>query len=162
MSRRNDRNARASSAVMIEPVDHGADGPAALARRVVEVPTDIAGVSCRQVVEPGPLAGLRLEQRQADAAAELARLWRAALPGREAPMGYAGGGRSGRHLSPEEEREAGEAARLYRDALDACQWAVGVRGVIALETCIIHHQQARLSSHLPRALTALADHFGVL
>jgi hypothetical protein len=56
----------------------------------------------------------------------------------------------------------GAVGRLYRDALDACQWAVGVRGVIALETCIIHHQQARLSSHLPRALTALADHFGVL
>jgi hypothetical protein len=163
MSGRNNSNARARAAVIAQPViDRGADGPAALARRLVEVPTDAAGVTARQVVEPGPLAGIRLEQRQADAAAQLAQLWRDALPGRECPAGYAGGGRAGRHLSPEEEWAAGEAAREYRDALDAVQWATGVRGVIAVESCIIHREDGRMTSHLPRALTALADHFGCL
>lgn len=142
------------------PADRGADGPAALARRLVQLPTDRAGVYCRQVVEPGPLAGIRLDQRQLDAAAELSRLWREALPGREAPGAYAGGGQAGRHLSPEEERVAGDAARDYRAALDAVHWSVGLRGVIALETALIYHQQAHHRGLLPQALAALADHWG--
>lgn len=141
--------------------DRGADGPAALARRLVQVPTEAAGVYCRQVVEPGPLTGLRLEQRQLDAAAELCRLWREALPGREQPMAYAGGGRAGRHLSPEEERAAGEAARAYSDALDGVQWACGPRGVMVIEAIVIHHGASQFAAHLPKALTALADHFEV-
>jgi hypothetical protein len=164
VSRRNDRNARARAATVAQPaIDTGADGPAALARRLVEVPTEQAGVVARQVIEPGPLTGFRLEQRQRDAAAELVRLWQVALPGRDLPMGWGNGGRAGvRHLSPEEELEAGEAARAYRDALDQVQWSCGVRGVIAVETTLIHREQARLVAHLPRALTALADHFGLL
>ena len=143
-----------------EPVDHGATGPAALARRLVQVPTEAAGVYCRQVVDPGPLAGLRLEQRQLDAAAELTRLWREAQPGRDRPGGYGGfGGGGSRHLSPEEEQAAGDAARDYRAALDAVQWAMGVRGVIALETALIYRERAHHAGLLPGALQALADHW---
>jgi hypothetical protein len=164
VSKRHGSNARARAATILQPViDRGADGPAALARRLVEVPTDAAGVTARQVVEPGPLAGIRLDQRQADAAAQLAQLWRDALPGRDRPAGYGCRGTAGtRALTPDEEREAGEAARAYRDALDAIQWAVGVRGVIAIETAVIHREAAHHVAHLPRALTALADHFGLL
>lgn len=141
------------------PADRGADGPAALDRRLVQMPTEQAGIYCRQVIEPGPLQGLRLEQRQLDAAQELTRLWREALPGRAQPMAYAGGGRSGRHLSPEEERVAGQAARDYRAALDAVQWQCGVRGVIALETALIYRERAHHAGLLPGALGALADHW---
>lgn len=163
MSRR-DRNARASHLATTALVaDRGADGPAALARRLVQLPTEAAGVYCRQVVEPGPLAGLRLEQRQLDAAAQLARLWTEALPGREQPMGYGNGGRAGvRHLSSDEERAASEAARAYMDGLDAVQWACGIRGVIAVETAIIHRGASHHAGQLPAALRALADHFGCL
>lgn len=157
MSRR-----RADALLGVEAADRGATGPAAMARRLVQLPTERAGVYCRQVVERGPLAGLDLEQRQWDAAAELVRLWRDALPGREQPMGHGNGGRAGaRHLSPDEEQAAGEAARTYRDALDAVQWATGIRGVIALETALIYREQAHSAAHLPRALQALADHFEV-
>ena len=158
------RNARASHIVMTaEPADHGPTGPAALARRMVQVPTEAAGVYCRQVVEPGPLAGLRLEQRQLDAAAQLVRLWRDALPGRDRPAGYGARGSAGlRHLSPEEETAAGQAARDYRDALDAVQWQCGVRGVIAAETALIHREPGRHGAQLPAALRALADHFGCM
>ena len=152
------RNARVRAAALSYIVDHGTTGPAALARRYLSVQSDTPGVCYRQIVEPGPLAGLRLDQRQADAASTLAQLWREALPGREAPMAYAGGGRRGRSLSPDEEQAAGEAARLYGAALDQVQWSEGVRGVIALETAIIHHQPAH-AGFLLRALTALADYF---
>lgn len=156
------RNARASRLAMIaDPIDRGADGPAALARRLVQMPTDVAGVYCRQVVEAGPLAGLRLDQRQLDAAAELSRLWQEALPGRECPMGYGVGGRRGRHLSPEEERVAGDAARAYTAALDDLQGVLGVRGVIAVETTVIHHQKPHYPEFVPRALAVLADHFQI-
>lgn len=161
MSARNDRNARASVTALTytSPPDKGADGPAALARRLIQVPTDDAGVWCRQVVDRGPLAGRNLEPRQMDAASELARLWREALPGREAPMGYGGDGKSGRHLSPEEERAAGDAAREYLAGLDAVQWACGVRGVMVVESVVIHHGASQHLAHLAQALTALADHF---
>lgn len=139
--------------------DRGSEGAAALARRLVQMPTEAAGVYCRQVVDPGPLHGLRLEQRQLDAAAELTRLWREALPGRAQPGSYAGGGKAGRHLSPEEEQAAGDAARDYRAALDAVQWACGVSGVIALETALIYRERAHHAGLLPGALGALADHW---
>lgn len=148
-----------------ERADRGADGPAALARRLVQLPTEAAGVYCRQVIEPGPLAGIRLEQRQLDAAAQLARLWLDAKPGRDLPPGFGGfdgGGGGTRHLSPEEEKAAGEAARAYMDALDAVQWACGIRGVIAVETAIIHRGASHHAGQLPAALRALADHFGCL
>lgn len=159
MSRRNDRNARASALATIEPADEGADGPASLARRSLMVPSDRPGVSYRQVIEAGPLHGLRLDQRQADAAASLAQLWREALPGRVRCGGYGAGGHDGRALTADEEVEAGQAARAYRAALDAVQFAVGVRGVIAVETAIIHHERGHHAAHLLSALTALADHF---
>lgn len=143
-------------------VDTGADGPAALARRLVQLPTDDAGVYCRQVIEAGPLHGLRLDQRQADAAAQLAQLWREALPGRVRAGGYGSRGHHSRALTPEEEIEAGQAARSYRAALDAIQWQCGVRGVVAVETCIIHHERGHHAAHLLPGLTALADHFGLL
>jgi hypothetical protein len=161
LSKRNGPNARARIATILQPVvDMGADGPAALARRVVEMPTDQAGVMCRQVIEAGPLHGLRLDQRQADAAAQLAQLWRDALPGRERPATFNNAGMAGcRALSPDEEIVAGQASRAYRAALDAVQWATGVRGVIAVETTVIHHERAHYVAHLLPALTALADHF---
>jgi hypothetical protein len=161
LSKRNGPNARARIATILQPVvDMGADGPAALARRVVEMPTDQAGVTCRQIIEQGPLHGLRLDQRQADAAAQLAQLWRDALPGRVRAGGYGAGGHHSRALTAEEEVEAGQAAREYRAALDAVQWQCGVRGVIAVETAVIHHERAHLAAHLLPALSALADHFG--
>lgn len=142
------------------PPDTGPDGPAAMARRLVQMPTDVAGVYCRQVVEPGPLQGMRLEQRQMDAAAELVRLWREALPGRDRPAGYGARGSAGmRHLGPEEELQAGRAARAYRDALDAVQWCTGIHGVIAIETALIHRGHSHHAALLPKALMALADHF---
>lgn len=159
MSRRNDRNARASALAMIEPVDHGADGPAALARRALLVPSDRPGVSYRQVIEAGPLHGLRLEQRQADAAASLAQLWREALPGRVRCGGYGAGGHDGRALTAEEEIEAGQAARAYRAALDAVQWQCGVRAASAVEQAVVHHERPVHAGHLLPGLTALADHF---
>jgi hypothetical protein len=163
MSRRLGRNARARIAtVATQAVDTGASGPAALARRMVEMPTDTAGVTCRQVIEQGPLHGLRLDQRQADAAAQLAQLWRDALPGRVRAGGYGAGGHHSRALTAEEEAEAGQAAREYRAALDACQWATGVRGVIAVEQAVVYHERGHYAAHLLPALSALADHFGLL
>jgi hypothetical protein len=140
--------------------DRGADGPAATRRRSIDLPTDAAGISCVQVIEAGPLHGLRLEQRQLDAAAQLAQLWRDALPGRVRPAGYGAGGHDSRALTAEEEEAAAEAARAYRAALDAVQWQAGVRGVIATETAIIHHELGHHGGHLLGALSALADHFG--
>jgi hypothetical protein len=161
LSKRNGPNARARIATILQPVvDMGADGPAALARRTVEMPTDQAGVMCRQVIEAGPLHGLRLDQRQADAAAQLAQLWRDALPGRVRAGGYGAGGHHSRALTAEEEVEAGEAAREYRAALDAVQWAAGVRGASAVEQAVVHHEQPVHAAHLAPGLTALADHFG--
>lgn len=137
--------------------DLGAPGPAAMARRSLMVPSDLPGVQCRQIAEPGPMQGLRLDQRQADAAAELARLWRDALPGRVRPGGYGCRSHGGPPLSPDEEYAAGEAARLYQSALDAVQWQAGVRGVYALEAAVIRREPAHLG-HLAAALIALADH----
>jgi hypothetical protein len=163
VSRRNDRNARARIATTaLPPIDTGADGPAALARRLVQLPTEDAGVYCRQVIEAGPLHGLRLEQRQADAAAQLAQLWRDARPGWVKPGAYGSAGDGERHLTASEEIEAGQAARAYKDALWAIQCGAGVRGVIAVETAVIHHERAHLIAHLLPALSVLADHFGLL
>jgi hypothetical protein len=163
MSRRNDRNARARIAGVAQPlIDTGADGPAALARRLVQLPTEDAGVYCRQVIEAGPLHGLRLDQRQADAAAQLAQLWRDALPGRVRAGGYGSGGHDSRALTASEEIEAGQAAREYRAALDSVQWVAGVRGASAVEQAVVHHERPVHAAYLLPALSALADHFGLL
>lgn len=140
-------------------VDLGADGPAMERRRSYMVPSDRAGVEYRQMAEPGPLAGLRLDQRQYDAAAELARLWRDALPGMAMPMGYGNGGRAGeRHLTPEEAAAARDAYRGYNEAVDAVQWACGLRHVIALRATVIHHEP-RDAWRVREALQVLADHW---
>jgi hypothetical protein len=117
--------------------DEGADGPAALARDIRKnIPTEIAGIYCRQVVEPGPMAGMRLDDRQLDAAGELSRLWREALPGREAPGAYAGGGHAGtRHLSrpTRSRRRARRRAALRWPPSTRCSGPAGVRGVMVVE-----------------------------
>lgn len=152
------RNARVRAAALSYIVDHGTDGPAALARRWLEVQSDAPGVTYRQVVEPGPLAGLRIDQRQADAAAELARLWRTALPGRVRPSGYGCRSHGGPVLTDAEERLAGQAARDYQVALDRVQWDAGLRAVWAVEAAVIR-REAVDHRHLVAGLTALADHF---
>ena len=145
-------------ALELVAADLGAQGPAALARRWLAVQSDTPGVNYRQVVEPGPLAGMRLDQRQADAAAELARLWREALPGRVRPSGYGCRSHGGPTLTEAQEVAAGRAARAYQNALDTVQWNAGVRAVFAVEAAVIRREPAQ-PGHLIAALNALADHF---
>lgn len=144
-------------ALELVAADQGAQGPAALARRWLDVPSDMPGVMCRQVVEPGPMAGMRLDQRMYDAAATLARLWQAAQPGLERPRGFRTHS-SGPSLTPAQEAAAGAAMREYQAALDAVQWDAGLRAVWAVEAAAVRREPAD-HRHLAAGLIALADHF---
>lgn len=102
--------------------------------------------------------------RQQGAAYELSRLWRAALPVRGFPRGYAGaaGGNRG-DVSPEEAQDAQEAWDGYCVAMDEVLRCCSAKHAQMLQLTIVYDEPARLETAwlVREALSFLADHWNI-
>lgn len=129
-------------------------------RRSWLVPTQRAGVQTRLYADPGPLHGVRLEDRQLEAAALLAQIWREAQAGLERPRGLRTHGPGGEPTA-EEEALAAVAWKGYGAALEAVRARCGTLAVIAVRAAVIEHAACDQARALA-GLAALADHWGLL